>query len=121
MVTQAHHSLYRRCHELMQVWLGDLAYMDMPVTDCKAKQNKHHPDCVCEHTLLAHPPENCKAGDVQNAQRKVAGVIRSEGYNAFLEYMCPGFLASGKFPPAGGDRAVCPRPILGVYDDHGAL
>lgn len=103
---------------LLQVWLGDLAYMDMPLTDCEAKQNKHHPDCMCEVSVLAHPPESCKAGDVQNAQRKVEGIIRSKGYQAFLEYMCPGFLAKGDFPPAGRDPFVCPRPILGVYDDH---
>lgn len=37
---------------------------------------------------------------------------------AFLEFMCPGALAEGYFPPPGSDRSVCPRPILGTYDDH---
>ena len=37
---------------------------------------------------------------------------------AFLEFMCPGALAEGYFPPPGNDRSVCPRPILGTYDDH---
>jgi hypothetical protein len=45
-------------------------------------------------------------------------IIRSDGYRAFLEYMCPGYSLSGKFPPDGGNSAQCPRQILGVYDDH---
>lgn len=37
--------------------------------------------------------------------------------------MCPGTAAAGMVPPPGTDLYVCPRPILGVYDDHdyGAL
>ena len=35
-----------------------------------------------------------------------------------LEYMCPGYLATGHFPPDGSDSRVCPRPVLGTYDDH---
>jgi alkaline phosphatase D len=26
--------------------------------------------------------------------------------------------STGRWPPAGGDPAVCPRPVLGIYDDH---
>jgi hypothetical protein len=39
-------------------------------------------------------------------------------YAHMLEYMCPGYLAAGRFPPDGSDSHVCPRPVLGTYDDH---
>ena len=34
------------------------------------------------------------------------------------QLLAAGAFAAGFFPPDGGDAAVCPRPILGVYDDH---
>jgi alkaline phosphatase D len=92
--------------------------MDLPTMDCKLAENAEHPDCNCKPTFLKHPHRGCLSGDVQNAQRKIEGVIRSAGYRAFVEYMCPGAEARGEFPPAGGDRRACPRPILGTYDDH---
>lgn len=39
-------------------------------------------------------------------------------YRQFLAFMCPGYAASGVFPPLGTDPAMCPRPIFGIYDDH---
>lgn len=44
--------------------------------------------------------------------------LESPGYKAFLEYMCPDHARKGVFPPYGTDPAYCPRPILGIYDDH---
>ena len=49
---------------------------------------------------------------------QVRNIVESEGYGSFLEYMCPNSLASNQFPPPGQDPDICPRPILGVYDDH---
>ncbi len=40
------------------------------------------------------------------------------GYRAFLESMCPGSTAAGMMPPPGWDVTHCPRPVLGIYDDH---
>ena len=100
------------------VWLGDLAYMDIPPMDCTAAANADHPDCNCKPTYLKHPSTGCLSGNVQNAQRKVEAIIRSPGYRAFVEYMCPGAALRGDFPPPGNERGACPRPILGVYDDH---
>lgn len=99
------------------VWLGDMAYMDMPVFEC-TDDLEDSPACSCERTIFSHPPHNCFAGDVQNAQRKLEGILHSAGYNAFLQFMCPGFQAQGRFPPQGGNSSVCPRPVLGVWDDH---
>eukprot|EP00892_Ulva_mutabilis_P008009 jgi/Ulvmu1/5580/UM023_0117.1 len=101
------------------IWLGDLAYMDIPVVDCYSKENRQHPDCQCEPTLLQHPPHGCKSGDVQNARRKTEAIVRSRGYAQFLEFMCPMHTSrTAAFPPQGSDRTICPRPIFGVYDDH---
>lgn len=72
------------------VWLGDMAYLDIPPMDCSQPENADHPDCNCETTFLLHPPNGCKTGDVQNAQRKLQSVLRSDGYLEFLEFMCPG-------------------------------
>lgn len=48
--------------------------------------------------------------------------VQQPGYQAFLSYACPGFdthadLAVLTVPP-GDDLEACPRPVLGVYDDH---
>ncbi|GLC64325.1 hypothetical protein PLESTF_000149400 [Pleodorina starrii] len=81
-------------------------------------------------------PGQCLAGDVDAARERWVHAVHNLDYRAFLDYMCPplhgaaaaaaashsglaGFGAEpGRFPPAGTDPAVCPRPILGVYDDH---
>lgn len=48
--------------------------------------------------------------------------VQQPGYQAFLRYACPGFDAHADGEPLtvppGDDLAVCPRPVLGVYDDH---
>lgn len=61
------------------VWLGDLAYMDIPAVDCYSKENEEHPDCNCIPTLLRHPSHGCKSGDEQNARRKADAIVRSAG------------------------------------------
>jgi hypothetical protein len=61
------------------VWLGDLAYMDIPAVDCYNEANKDHPDCNCTATLLRHPSHGCKSGDEQNARRKADAIVRSSG------------------------------------------
>lgn len=93
--------------------------MDIPTVDCYDEKNHLHPDCQCTPTLLQHPPHGCKSGDVQNARRKVDAIIRSRGYEQFLEFMCPMHTSlTPTFPPPGSDQTLCPRPIFGVYDDH---
>ena len=101
------------------VWLGDLAYMDTPAVDCYVHSNHQHPDCQCTPTLLRHAPHGCKSGDMQNARRKMDAIVRSHGYGQFLQFMCPQHMSrTAAFPPQGSDRAICSRPIFGVYDDH---
>ena len=44
--------------------------------------------------------------------------MKLDGYQAFMEHMCPGSRVAGMVPPPGTDTRVCPKPIMGVYDDH---
>ena len=44
--------------------------------------------------------------------------MQLDGYRAFMESMCPGSAAAGMVPPPGTDTQVCPRPVMGIYDDH---
>lgn len=45
-------------------------------------------------------------------------MVRNPEYNEFLDYMCPAARTLGVFPPPGTDGELCPRPILGTWDDH---
>ena len=45
-------------------------------------------------------------------------MVRNPEYNVFLDYMCPAARAVGVFPPPGTNSDLCPRPILGTWDDH---
>ena len=45
-------------------------------------------------------------------------MLRNPEYNEFLDYMCPAARGLGITPPPGTDSALCPRPILGTWDDH---
>lgn len=66
------------------VWLGDLAYMDIPAVDCYSKENKDHPDCNCTPTLMRHPSHGCRSGDEQNARRKADAIVRSSGVHSTI-------------------------------------
>lgn len=41
--------------------------------------------------------------------------LSSPDYQKFVDYMCPGTLASGNYPPEGSNLNTCPKPILGTY------
>lgn len=41
-----------------------------------------------------------------------------QDYQAFLEYMCPGYSAKGFLAPLAMDKSVCPRPFAATWDDH---
>lgn len=45
-------------------------------------------------------------------------MIRNPEYNEFLDYMCPGARPLGMTPPPGTDPLLCPRAIIGTWDDH---
>ena len=64
------------------VWMGDLAYMDIPAVDCYSKENHEHPDCNCSPTVLRHPSHGCKSGDEQNARRKANAITHSAGVHS---------------------------------------
>lgn len=100
----------------MWMWLGDMAYMDRSPLDCQGVPD--FAQCNCTSDYMRHPPFQCLAGDVPNARRRMMHQINLEGYQAFLDYMCPGWQDSGHIPPAGTDQIICPRPIVGIYDDH---
>jgi alkaline phosphatase D len=109
------------------IWLGDMYYADEAPFECSA-HNLNSSACQCEPSFLRQPPFSCPAGDLDNARDKMVAQVSQPGYQAFLRYACPGFdddasPAGGggggaALVPAGDDLAVCPRPILGVYDDH---
>ncbi|CAN0014246.1 unnamed protein product, partial [Sphacelaria rigidula] len=60
----------------------------------------------------------CAAGDPHHGLRKFQTMIRNPEYNEFLDYMCPDARAQGTTPPIGTDPLMCPRTILGTWDDH---
>lgn len=98
------------------IWLGDIVYLDDPSVDCRELPNS--PQCDCETDWLLTSPFSCFAGDPGHARDRWQSYLSNRDYMAFLDYMCPGSFAHGYFPPPGTDKSVCPRPILGVYDDH---
>eukprot|EP00803_Ostreobium_quekettii_P006415 evm.model.scf_1038.4 EVM.evm.TU.scf_1038.4 scf_1038:28489-36391(-) len=100
------------------IWLGDMAYLDSPFADCGKGENRvNNTQCNCEADWL-RTPGNCMAGDLDHAREKMRRQLLSRGYHSFLHYMCPSFLQAGVFPPTGTDPQVCPKPIIGTYDDH---
>lgn len=98
------------------IWLGDLVYLDDPSVDCRLLPDS--PQCDCESDWLLTSPYSCFAGDIGHARDRWQAYLGNPDYLAFLDYMCPGSFAAGFFPPPGTDSSVCPRPILGIYDDH---
>eukprot|EP00232_Nephroselmis_pyriformis_P014858 CAMPEP_0182875012 /NCGR_PEP_ID=MMETSP0034_2-20130328/13283_1 /TAXON_ID=156128 /ORGANISM="Nephroselmis pyriformis, Strain CCMP717" /LENGTH=575 /DNA_ID=CAMNT_0025007745 /DNA_START=19 /DNA_END=1742 /DNA_ORIENTATION=+ len=98
------------------IWTGDFAYLDNPTVNCDELPGS--PQCTCEADWLHQPPHSCMAGDLDHAASRLEMQLTNPGYRGFLEFMCPGHVARGLFPPPGGDPAVCPRAILGTYDDH---
>jgi alkaline phosphatase D len=92
------------------VWLGDFAYLDEPDVDCNKLPT--HADCTCTGDWLHIPPYQCLAGDVDHALARWRTQLTNPDYMAFLEFMCPGSLAKGLFPPPGTDPQACPRAIV---------
>ncbi|MEW5306897.1 MAG: hypothetical protein WDW36_009334 [Sanguina aurantia] len=97
------------------IWLGDMAYTDTSDADCSLYPS--FPQCNCSSNFYAYPGQ-CNAGNLDHARERLAYQLSLPEYMAFLEYSCPGARAAGHFPPTGSDPAMCPRPILGTYDDH---
>ncbi|CAB1097696.1 unnamed protein product [Ectocarpus sp. CCAP 1310/34] len=75
------------------------------------------PDCVCRDTYMRVEPW-CAAGDPDHGLRKFQTMIRNPEYNQFLDFMCPAARGLAMTPPPGTDSAICPRTILGTWDDH---
>ncbi|KAL3684029.1 hypothetical protein R1sor_002051 [Riccia sorocarpa] len=98
------------------IWLGDMAYMDIPRINCAALPSHAH--CNCTSDWLHQAPYSCMAGDVDHALSRIQAQLSNPDYAQFLSFMCPGHRAKGLHPPTGTDPSVCPRPIFGTYDDH---
>lgn len=98
------------------IWTGNMAYLSQGPLDCSDPLNALHPSCVCTPSYLRQPPLACRSASLSNAVQQMAAML-STGYDAFLNYMCPGFYAQTAAVPPGADPAACPRPILGVYGD----
>jgi alkaline phosphatase D len=98
------------------IWAGDAFYGDDLPVGCG--KNMSIPGCNCNATWLQKPPFACNAGNLDNFREKAYRAVSRPTYMEFLEYMCPGYLASGVYPPIGDDVSVCPKPILATWDDH---
>ncbi|CAN0040100.1 unnamed protein product, partial [Ascophyllum nodosum] len=97
------------------IWLGDMAYLDLPTVDCFHVPND--PECSCRDNYMRVEP-TCAAGYPANALRRYDTILQNPEYNAFLDFMCPAAREEGLFPPPGLNKAICPRAIMGTYDDH---
>lgn len=98
------------------IWLGDMAYLDNANVNCAVATDS--PECDCEENWLAKMPHSCMAGDHDHARLRWENYLNVPEYGEFLDVMCPGARDAGLFPPPGTDLDVCPKPILGIYDDH---
>ncbi|CAM9938935.1 unnamed protein product [Ectocarpus sp. 6 AP-2014] len=92
-----------------------MAYLDNPTVNCDLLPED--PDCVCRDTYMRVEPW-CAAGDPNHGLRKFQTMIRNPEYNQFLDFMCPAARGLAMTPPPGTDSAICPRTILGTWDDH---
>jgi hypothetical protein len=122
------------------IWLGDLAYLDTALVDCA--QVPSHRQCNCSLGVTSPPYfTSCLPLDLAYAQFRFqaqvsllawpapgrlaqlhphsvwALQINMPGYQRLLSYLCPGHQPGGP-PPDGGDPSTCPKPLLGIYDDH---
>eukprot|EP00903_Cladosiphon_okamuranus_P012811 g11973.t1 len=97
------------------IWVGDMAYLDSPTVNCDLLPED--PDCVCVESYILREPR-CAAGNPHRGLRKFQTMIRNPEYNEFLDYMCPAARDLALTPPPGTDSAICPRAILGTWDDH---
>uniref|UniRef100_A0A7R9UFG7 PhoD-like phosphatase metallophosphatase domain-containing protein n=1 Tax=Pinguiococcus pyrenoidosus TaxID=172671 RepID=A0A7R9UFG7_9STRA len=104
------------------IWAGDFSYLDDPIVNCNNEDNADtelwQQSCNCSNNFIAKRPHSCLAGDVYNAQFRWLYTLKDPGYSAFLNYMCPNAQAAGYWPPPGTDATLCPRHIIGVWDDH---
>jgi len=107
------------------IWGGDMVYMDDPIAQCHVDAGAVSPravqwqaQCNCTSDFLHQAPYSCTAGNMDHILRRVNGQLRNTEYSAFLEFMCPKYLTKGAHPPAGTDARICPKAIIGTYDDH---
>jgi len=101
-------------------WAGDMAYLDDPDVDCFQYPNAEQCSCPNNETMswIEIPPHSCNSGKIDHAVTRWQSQLNLDTYQQFTEFMCPGTFVDGYYPPPGEDRSVCPRPILGMYDDH---
>ncbi|CAM9699898.1 unnamed protein product [Chrysoparadoxa australica] len=99
------------------VWLGDFAYLDYPDVRCESVPQDTQCHCAGEENMFKIEP-HCVTGDVNHSLGKYRTQLGNPDYSQFLEYMCPGTKATGLLPPPGGDPDLCPKPVIGTYDDH---
>ena len=122
------------------IWAGDMVYLDEPDVDCASNDyafseqvnlteyvttepesdttSTRTCQCACDPSWLHIPPSTCAAGSTDHALSRWLRLFEIEEYKQFLNFMCPGALASGMIPPPGLDASICTRTILGIYDDH---
>ncbi|KAG1658589.1 hypothetical protein FOA52_016201 [Chlamydomonas sp. UWO 241] len=98
------------------IWVGDMAYTDVPSVDCA--QVPLSPQCICTLNFLHSSAGECFAGDLDHIRDRFNHQVNLPDYRAFLTYMCPGSETRAQWPPTGSDPSACQRAVLGTYDDH---
>ena len=98
------------------VWLGDMSYADSPILSCH--QVPHSPQCNCTRSYMRYIPDQCYSGDMDHIRAKFESQVNLIDYQAFLNFMCPGWYKGDARVPDGSNPSICSRPILGTYDDH---
>jgi hypothetical protein len=88
------------------IWLGDVIYLDDPVTDCQSPSWVE--DCGCSNDdFMRIPPHSCYSGDSNHARLMWEYFSATEWVNNFVAY----------FAAKGPDNLDNNR-MIGTYDDH---
>ena len=59
------------------IWLGDIAYLDVPPVDCT--EVKGYPECSCTISWLKTSSHQCNAGEVDAARRRWIHAVGAGG------------------------------------------
>ncbi|GMH91083.1 hypothetical protein TL16_g11955 [Triparma laevis f. inornata] len=87
------------------IWLGDVIYLDDPVTDCESPTWIE--DCGCSNTdFIRIPPHSCYSGDAEHARTMWEFFRDSPDVNAFVNYF------------QGIKTHESDYRMIGTYDDH---
>ncbi|GMH86835.1 hypothetical protein TL16_g10670 [Triparma laevis f. inornata] len=98
-------SLITRTNPTHFIWLGDVLYLDDPITDCNSPT--YLESCGCQNTdFIRIPPHSCYSGDAEHARFMWEFFRETEWVNHFVEYF------------KSIKKTEEDYRMIGVYDDH---